>query len=171
MTHCRNSLRSLLVVLACLAVIALITGGFLYWTLFTGGSTEIEPRFQVEGLDPGAITGTLPGAPVRESSPGEGTFAYRIDGAPEFSADGAGYIGLQNPAFNQYLMVLEIADETGQVIYRSGYLAPNQYLEEIQLGTPLAPGRHDCTAYINAVDPQTLHYLDALTCPLAIAVE
>ena len=153
MTHCRNSLRSLLVVLACLAVIALITGGFLYWTLFTGGSTEIEPRFQVEGLDPGAITGTLPGAPVRENSPG------------------AGYIGLQNPAFNQYLMVLEIADETGQVIYRSGYLAPNQYLEEIQLGTPLAPGRHDCTAYINAVDPQTLHYLDALTCPLAIAVE
>ena len=25
--------------------------------------------------------------------------------------------------------------------------------------------------YINAVDPQTLHYLDALTCPLAIMVE
>ena len=164
-------MHSFLVVLACLAVIALITGGFLYWTLFTGGSTEIEPRFQVEGLDPAAITGTPPGAPAREKSPGEGLFSYRIDGAPAFQTDGTGEINLQNPAFNQYLMVLEIAGEDSQVLYRSGFLAPNQYLAEIRLEEPLPAGQHSCTAYINAVDPETLLYIDALTCPLAITVE
>ena len=171
MTRSRNSLRSLLTVLVCLAVIAFITGGFLYLSLYTGGSQEIEARFQVEGLDPTAITGTPPGAPARETSPGEGLFGYRIDGAPTFRTDGAGEIGLQNPAFNQYLMVLEIADEQDQVIYRSGFVAPNQYLEGIQLRTPLATGQHNCTAYVNAVDPETLLYVDALTCPLQITVE
>ncbi len=170
-TRYRNSLRSLLVVLACLAAVALITAGVLYWSLFTGGSDEIDPRFQVEGLDPNAAIGTLPGAPSREQSPGEGMFAYRIDATPHFQADGTGNIQLQNPAFNEYLMVLEIANEKNQVIYRSGFLAPNQYLEQIQLKEALSVGQYDYTAYINAVDPETLLYVDALTCPLSLTVD
>ena len=99
-------------------------------------------------------------------------FGYRINQAPVFSADGSnGRILVQNPAFNDYLMVLEIAGEDGGVLYRSGYIAPNQYIEEISLPAPPPSGKYEATAYLNAVDPDTLTYVDALECPLSITIK
>ena len=160
-------------IIVCLLILFFIllvaVGAFLI--LQPASPQQIEARFQVEGLDPNAITGTPSEAPRKETSPGEGMFSCRLDTSPTFGTDGIGQMLLQNPAFNEYLMLLELTDETGQVICRSGYLAPNQYLEIVQLQKPLDMGTYQGTAYINAIDPETLQYVDAFTVPVTIQVE
>ena len=153
--------------------IVLIAAGAFFFLHGAGSSGEVAAQFRVEGLDPAAQTGVLPGAPHSERAPGDGLFGYRINAAPTFSSDGSGGdIRVQNPAFNQYLMVLEIvADNAETVLYRSQYIAPNQYILDADLSKPLSSGSHDGMAYINVIDPSTLALVDVLECPLAINIQ
>lgn len=136
-------------------------------------ANQVMKQYQVEHLDPSAKTGRLPGAPKDEKSPGDGMFSYRINPTPVFQAGGSsGDIKVQNPSFNNYLMVLEIAvDGTDGTVYRSQYIAPNQYISSIDLQNQLPPGEYRATAYINAVDAGTLDLVDTLTCPLELTVK
>ena len=137
-----------------------------------GGDDTVKPAFRVEGLDPAAQTGRMPGTPRNEKSPGPDQFGYRINLNPSFASDGnGGNILVQNPAFNNYLMVLEIADENGDVLYQSQFLAPNQYIEKIDLQKPLESGGYPATAYINAVDPKTLDLVEAFECRLNLIIK
>ena len=82
--------------------IVLIAAGAFFFLHGAGSSGEVAAQFRVEGLDPAAQTGVLPGAPHSERAPGDGLFGYRINAAPTFSSDGSGGdIRVQNPAFNQ----------------------------------------------------------------------
>lgn len=139
-----------------------------------GGSVSLPPQFQVEDLDPQAITGHMPGTPRSESSPGPGLFGYRLNATPTFTNGGQdGNILAQNPSFNQYLMVLEIAlaTEEPQLLYQSKYIAPGQYLPSITLKDSLQAGTYEATAYINVIDPADLSFLGVLDCPITITIQ
>ena len=70
--------------------IVLIAAGAFFFLHGAGSSGEVAAQFRVEGLDPAAQTGVLPGAPHSERAPGDGLFGYRINAAPTFSSDGSG---------------------------------------------------------------------------------
>ncbi len=181
-TRQKSRVNPLLIVLLSFVCILLIGFGILLF-LYSANTTsptnttvdptaQIRSIFRVEGLDPNAKSGTMPGAPENETSPGDGMFSYRINATPQFQQDGAdGNIWVQNPAFNDYLMVLEIADENGELLYQSQYIAPNQYIERIDLLLVPPPGTYQMVAYINAVEPRSLDLIDTLECPLTITIQ
>lgn len=161
------------VIFLCVFCALLIGAGIYFFISSVGGSREISALFQVEGLDPAAQTGALPGSPRNEKAPGDGLFSYRINATPVFEGDGTGGdILVQNPAFNEFLMVLEIGQpDDGTLLYQSQYIAPNQYIEKIDLQKQLDPGEYEVVAYINIIDPKTLSYIDTLECPLVLTVK
>lgn len=153
--------------------LTLIGGGVLLFLQNDGAETAlIGGLFQVEGLDPAAKTGAPHGVPKDERAPvGEDLFSYRINDAPKFNSEGkGGNIMVQNPSFNQYLMVLEIALD-GKLLYQSQYIAPNQYISEIDLEHVPAAGEHLATAYFNAIDPKTFEFVDVLEAPVTIVIK
>lgn len=87
----------------------------------------------------------------------EGMFNISIASVIEFEnadADGTAYI--ENVPNNNYNMKVAITeDDTGDVLYESGVLAPNQYIEKIALAKQLEAGSYPCTATFTALDPST----------------
>lgn len=133
----------------------------------------IHPVYNVEDLDKDAKTGILPGAPTNEPSPGKDSFGWRVNSSLSFRADGVGgELNLQNPPFNQYLAVAELCLKNDpNVLYRSRYIAPNQYIEEITLEHTPPSGMHQAVLYLNLVDPQTLRVIDILESPVEITID
>ena len=87
----------------------------------------------------------------------EGMFNISIASVIEFEdaqAEGTAYI--ENVPNNRYNMKVAITDDaTGDVLYESGVLAPNQYIEKIALAKEVEPGMYSCTALFTALDPVT----------------
>lgn len=162
----------LIVLLSCICIALIGFGVYLFLHSATQAPDTILPVFQVEDLDPAAQIGSLPGSPRGESEPAEDVFAYRINSTPTFDDEGKnGNILVENPASNQYLMVLEIAPASGgAMLYQSKYIAPNQYIESIDLAASLDAGTYEAVAYLNAVDPQTLELVGTLECPITIQI-
>lgn len=163
----------LFIVLLSVLFAVLLAGGLFLFFRSAGTDRLIEKRFQVDQLDPNAISGRMPGTPKDEKSPGEGMFSYRINPAPMFQSDGSnGDIMVQNPAFNKYLMVLEItAEGIDGMVYQSQFIAPNQYISTIDLQKKIPSGTYQATAYLNAVDPTTLDLVDTMVCPMNLTVQ
>jgi len=60
-----------------------------------------------------------------------------------------------NPAENAFDMQVEIVlDDTGEVIYQSGILHPNQHIASDRLLRVLPAGSYNATATIISTDPQ-----------------
>lgn len=175
-TKRRKKQKSATIAFSLLCVFCLGLLGFGIWLFFQegifGGNTDGIPKtFQVAGLDPAAKTGALPGTSSRERPSGDNLFSYRIETAPVFTAAGKGKINVENPSFNKYLLVLEIARaDDPSLLYQSQYIAPNQYIEGISLSAPLHPGNYDAVAYLNLVDPKTMRVADILEQPLKLSV-
>ena len=107
---------ALVLVLSILCAILIALGLFLFLRNLNGSSGEVKSAFRVEGLDPAAQSGTPPGAPWNEKSPGENLFGYRVSSTVTFQSDGTGGgLNVQNPAFNEYLMVVELTDRKSVV--------------------------------------------------------
>lgn len=163
---------AVLLIIFCLGLLSFGVFLFLQETGVSGSPDTIGKIFQVDELDPTAKTGIMPGSPSRERGPGDTFFGYRINTAPVFNTGGKGDISIENPAFNQYLLVLEItrADDPA-LLYQSKYIAPNQYIEGIQLFAVPSPGAYDAIAYLNLIDPKTMKVIDILECPLKLTVK
>ena len=100
------------------------------------------------------------------------TFSYEINAKPVFESwDAEGDLKIENPSRNLYLMAVELVQDDGQVVFRSGYIRPGQKLEQAALDVRLAPGDHPLTALICAVDPQTLELLGILEQPVTVRIE
>lgn len=60
---------------------------------------------------------------------------------------------IENVPGNQYLMGVDITlDESGEVIYSSGILEPNHYIQKAALKRPLEKGVYSATALFGAYD-------------------
>jgi|AKZA01.1.fsa_nt_gi hypothetical protein len=85
-------------------------------------------------------------------------FSFKINAAPIFeNGKSEGDIRIENPKYNIYPMVVQIVlDETGEIIYDSGGIMPNQHIENGRLVKQLKQGTHQATANFYAYDPDSL---------------
>lgn len=85
-------------------------------------------------------------------------FSFKINAAPVFeNGRSVGDVRIENPNYNMYPMVVQIVlDETGEIIFDSGGIMPNQHIEYGKLTKELSQGVHQATANLYAYDPDTL---------------
>ena len=71
-----------------------------------------------------------------------------------------GNIGIINPSINIFPIAVDfVLDETGEVIFRSGGIQPNEFIASAPLDVALPIGVHQATAIFNAYDPETLEHV------------
>lgn len=82
----------------------------------------------------------------------EGMLAFSINATP-FMKNGTSTANLlvENPPGNTMRFTITIEkDDTGESIYQSGYLDPEQYIDNVPLDVELPKGEYPCTAYFDA---------------------
>lgn len=138
---------------------------------YTGNEPILYP--DVEGMDKNAYDIEL--SPfnslfgVRKNS--EDTFSYKIKRHIEADSGLFGNAYITNPIENNCLMAVEMTLEgEDDVIYRSGYLKPNQRVDEIKLAKELSPGKYDVTVYFCAVSFDTFELLGILEENVSLSV-
>lgn len=159
--------RTVLVVLG-IVVLALAIW-VLVWLFACNGSSLIDPSAQ---------TGQAPYKSQEEiqaeldRTVDEGMFNISIASVIQFedgTSPGTAYI--ENVPGNHYLMQVTITDDdTGDVLYESGVLKPNQYIEDITLAKDLEPGTYDTTALFTALDEQTYDEIGTAAAKVTINV-
>jgi hypothetical protein len=102
----------------------------------------------------------------------ENQFAFRINANPVFPADcKSGNLRIENPARNIYCMQVElILDETGEILYSSPLIKPNQYIEYIGLARQLPGGDHAATVRFIAIHPDTDAYMGEVAAAITLSV-
>lgn len=148
----KHTKRTVLIVL--LIVVVAIIVWLLVWLFACNGSSL---------FDPNARTGQAPYKTEEEIQAEldrvveEGMFNIAIASVIEFedgASEGTAYI--ENVPGNHYNTQVTIKqDETGDVLYESGVIAPNQYIENIALTKDLDPGTYECTATFHVLDTTT----------------
>ena len=102
----------------------------------------------------------------------EGMFNISIASSIQFdegTSSGTAYI--ENVPGNHYLMKVAITDdETGEVLYESGVLKPNQFIESIVLTRDLDQGTYPATATFTALDEVTHEEVGQAAAKIAINV-
>ena len=145
-------------------LLIIFTASALIFSRYTGEKTTIYP--DVEGQDKSAydmepsFLDTVLGI---KKNPLD-TFSYEIKKEIEFDSFGdRGIAMITNPPENNCLMAVEITlDDDDDVIYRSGYLKPNQRIDEIELSNPLKSGEYEAVVYFCAVDFDSFELLGIL---------
>lgn len=84
-------------------------------------------------------------------------FSFKINAKPVFeNGRSEGNLRIENPSYNVYPMVVQITlDETGEIIYDSGGILPDQHIGNTRLTKVLSKGEHSATAHLYAYDPDT----------------
>lgn len=84
-------------------------------------------------------------------------FSFGINARPVFeNGKSKGKLEIENPSNNVYPMIVEIyLKDSGELIYSSGGMMPNQYIENDKLSKVLSKGDYEATAYMIAFDPDT----------------
>ncbi len=102
-------------------------------------------------------TGTLETDPAKRQEElnqvvEEGMLAFSINATP-FMENGTATANLlvENPPGNGKRFTITIQrNDTGEEIYQSGYLDPEQYIDDVPLDVVLEKGEYACTAYLDA---------------------
>ena len=140
-------------VLFCLAV--LVAAGYMVSTRTQPVQAAAEPVSLV--AEGNVKTGTLDQDPEKRQQElnqvvEEGMLAFSINATP-FMKNGEATANLliENPPGNTMRFTITIQrDDTGETIYQSGYLDPEQYIDDVPLDVKLLRGEYPCTAYFNA---------------------
>ncbi|MFS1087205.1 hypothetical protein ACFC90_10970 [Enterococcus casseliflavus] len=83
-----------------------------------------------------------------------------------------GSIEIVNPGTNVYPIAVEVSLlSSGEVIYSSGAIYPNQVVENVALTTPLAKGEYPAKATINIYDPESKEKQGVTEAELTIIVK
>jgi len=96
------------------------------------------------------------------SSNGKSSMRVKLNGKPIF-ADGKseGSLNIENPAENELYMQVEIKlNQTGDIVYSSGAIPPNHYIDKDMLSKVLRKGEYEATAYVTLFDqdnPDTIY--------------
>lgn len=108
------------------------------------------------GVKAGAIDRGGENDKSEANSNGKSEMTVRINGYPVF-ADGEskGSLNIENPAVNALCMNVEITlKSTGEVIYDSGAIPPNHYVDKDRLGKVLEKGTYEANAHVTLFDPE-----------------
>ncbi|WP_165063080.1 hypothetical protein [Adlercreutzia sp. ZJ154] len=144
--------RTILIVLG--VVVLAIVIWVLVWLFACNGSSMFDSNAQ-DGQAPYKSQEEMQAELDRVVD--EGMFNISIASVIQFeegTSVGTAYI--ENVPGNHYLMQVTITDDdTGDVLYESGVLQPNQYIENITLTKDLEAGSYDATATFKALDETT----------------
>ena len=70
---------------------------------------------------------------------------------------------------NRFTVII-IRDDTGEEIYRSGYLDPEQYIDETELDVVLPQGEYSCSAYFDAYRVKDSSYIGRAAAQITLYV-
>lgn len=84
----------------------------------------------------------------------EGSMAISINAKPVFvNGSAAGSVQIENAKANHYAQNVTITrDDTGEVIYESGIIKPDEHIDTDVLDVELPQGEYPCTAIFTAYD-------------------
>lgn len=102
----------------------------------------------------------------------EGMFHIAINTNPVFQ-DGKseGNLEIENVPSNLYLMRLEIiSEDTGELLYSTKYIEPNNHIQKAALDVELDAGEYPATAVFYAYDKETLTEMGSASCEINISV-
>lgn len=86
------------------------------------------------------------------------------------TSPGTAYI--ENVPSNKYVMKVTITtDNNGEVVYQSGGIKPDSFIETITLSQPLAAGTYPATATFTAYNPDTLEEIGQAGAKVTLVVE
>jgi len=148
-----NGLQLTLIAVLVLALAVLAAAGLAMVT--PEESIPVDGGLSSSGS--GIASGRLPGYEDHPINTDPQSFYYLIGNNITFSRPtAAGKLMLENTTGNACDMevTLQLRD-TGEVIYTSPLLEPDQHIEEDQLDVELEPGEYDVLATILALDPDT----------------
>ena len=83
----------------------------------------------------------------------------------------SGSIEIVNPGTNVYPIAVDITLSNGELVYSSGAIYPNQFVENVNLITPLAKAEYQAKATINIYDPETKEKQGVTEAELTIIVK
>ena len=150
----QKSSRKRAAVIAIICALAAIAIWLLVWLFACNGASLFDPNAQ-DGQAPYKSAEEMQAELDRVVE--EGMFNISIASVIQFDAgDAPGTAYIENVPGNRYDMRVSITeDATGETVYESGVLKPNQYIEDITLTHALDAGMHDATATFVALDPVT----------------
>lgn len=174
--HARTQQKNrkyLILLLVLLLLLAVVAGAML----IAGNRAEPEPTGPVFAAN--ASVGALPIMSEEEirarlqQEVDDRTVAFTINPNPIFAnGTSKGTLMLESPANNiNYIEFVIKRDDTGETIYRSGLMKPNQYIEEDQLLVDLDKGKYPCTADITLYDTETFEAKGMCQAALTIHIE
>lgn len=154
--------RWLLLLLLLLLLLFLTGAGFWYFYGHRAGQAG-GGNVGLISYDSAAENGNLPGKSDAEIQADLNAIVeagmFNISIAPEIdfaSPDAEGQARIENIKANHYLMQVTITlDDTGEIVYTSGAIRPEQYIENIRLSAPLKPGTYPATATFAALNPES----------------
>ncbi len=167
--------RKWLLLVLLLLLLAAVAGGCFLWK-----QTRPKSRFE---MDRNALEGFLPGKSEEEIQ----AELNRIieEGRANFSMlpnpvirDGQMSVWIENVVANHYYIQADIYlypeknnRENAELLYSSGLLKQNSYIDFVDVDTDAAPGEYDGIAIFTAVDPDTLEEIGKASLVLVITVE
>ncbi len=159
----------LFVIIAILVVLAIAAIGFGVWWFGAGGS---------DFYDASAASGQAPYKTEEEIQAElnriveEGMLNISIASVIEFE-DGAspGVAYIENVPSNKYVMRVTITlDENGEIVYQSGGIRPDSYIETITLNQDLDAGSYPATATFTAYDPDSLEEVGQAAAKVTLSI-
>lgn len=167
------------IVIVALAVLLLISLTLLVVNkyIFVSGGI-VEPQIVIPEANGEVFDGMLPTdnpdevLKLLQEKVDENQFAFRINANPVFTADcKSGNLRIENPARNIYSMQVElILDETGETLYSSPLIKPNQHIEHVGLSKQLKSGSHAATVRFVAIHPDTDAYMGEVAAAISLSV-
>ncbi len=173
----RSSHASLTVILISLIFCLLVLCGAGYYGAYVLNQAKAQaqepPGLKAEG---NVKTGTLSDPAGRQAELDEivreGLITFSINATPSLkTGDGEANLLIENPPDNGTRFTVTInRDDTGEEIYKSGYLDPEQYIDNTPLDVTLGKGEYPCTAYFDSYRISDSSYLGRAAAKITIYV-
>lgn len=152
----------LIILIAAFAVAGLL--------LFGGESSNKKDEFPWIVSDNAAINGMLDGTYYEGEKNPEGKLSYKIAGEITVGIDdGKGNFKIENSGKNTCLIKVKIIVD-GETVYETGYIKPNQHIDEDFLSVVPEIGTHEAEAFFEGFDPDTEESLGAAKENITITV-
>lgn len=162
-----NKRNKILIII--LVIITIISAVFLINN--NKNKVNVSGGILQEGIIPGYTEEQIKEILQRKAD--ESSFSFEINSRPIFK-DGKseGNLRIANPPYNKYLITVEIKlDDNNKIVFKSGEILPNHYIEYAKLNRKLKAGEYNATATINAYDTESGEYKGTSAAKLIIKVE
>lgn len=103
----------------------------------------------------------------------DGMFNASINPNPVFpDGKSEGDLWIENIKANHYYTTVVIAlDDTGEVVFKSGGIKPDQNIEKAKLDKPLKKGDYPATAAFTITDPESLQEIGVVNMKITITIQ